>query len=161
MAVKKGTTAKKSSAPKTKPKSAVKKAAPKKSAKKASLSKAKPKAKAAAPKKAEKKASPVKLTESQEKLLSNVSQAPSPGYLGNKAEAKALSSLLQKKLVKTGKKEGGFFRYAVTKVGAKYVPKAAPAGPSVEPVPAALAPAPPSVPPAPASAPTAPAAPVS
>lgn len=151
MAVKKST-AKKSSAPKTKPKSAVKKAAPKKSVKKASPKKAsqvkaKPKVKAAAPKKVVKKASPVKLTDSQEKLLSTVSQAPSPGYLGNKAEAKALASLLQKRLLKTGKKEGGFFRYAVTKLGEKYIPKAASPAPSVETVPAASAPAEPASPP--------------
>ncbi len=163
MAVKKSSKAKKSSTPKTKPKSAVKKAAPKKSVKKVSHVKAKPKVKAAAVKKAVrkappiKKASPVKLTDSQEKLLSTVSQAPSPGYLGTKAEAKALTSLLQKKLVKTGKKEGGFFRYAVTKLGEKYIPKAASPAASVEPVPAAPAPAPA----APASAPPASASPTS
>jgi len=141
MAVKKGSKAKKSSAPKAKPKAAVKKAAPKKSVKKAASMKAKPKVKAAAAKKVVKKASAVKLTDFQTKLLSTVSQAASPGYLGNKAEAKALSSLLQKKLVKTGKKEGGFFRFAVTRLGEKYIPKAAPPAPSVETIPAAPAPA--------------------
>jgi hypothetical protein len=151
MAVKKGSKAKKSSTPKTKPKSAIKKAAPKKAVKKASVAKVKPKVKAAAAKKVVKKASPVKLTDSQQKLLFTVSQTPSPGYLGNKAEAKALASLLQKRVVKTGKKEGGFFRYMVTKLGEKYIPKAAPPAPSVESAPAAPAPA--SAPAAPASAP--------
>jgi len=152
MAVKKGPVAKKSSTPKTKPKSAIKKAAPKGAVKKAPIAKAKPKVKAAAVKKVVKKASPVKLTDSQQKLLSTVSQAASPGYLGNKADAKALAALLQKKVVKTGKKEGGFFRYMVTKLGAKYIPSAAPPAPSVESVTAAPAPAP--APAAPASAPT-------
>ncbi len=152
MAVKKGTTPKKNSAPKTKPKSAIKKAAPKKAVKKASVAKVKPKVKAAA-KKVVKKASPVKLTEPQQKLLSTVSQTPSPGYLGNKAEAKALASLLQKRLVKTGKKEGGFFRYMMTKLGEKSIPKAAAPAPTVESVPAVPAPAPASAPGAPASAP--------
>jgi hypothetical protein len=154
MAVKKRSKAKKSSTPKTKPKSAIKKTAPKKAkaVKKASVAKVKPKVKAAAVKKVVKKASPVKLTDSQQKLLSAVSQTPSPGYLGNKAEAKALDALRQKKLVKTGKKEGGFYRYMVTKLAEKYIPKAAPPTPSVESVPAA----PPPVP-APAAAPAAPA----
>jgi hypothetical protein len=152
MAVKKGSKAKKSSTPKTKPKSATKQAAPKKAVKKAPIAKAKPKVKAAAAKKVIKKASPVKLTDAQQKLLSTVSQSASPGYLGNKGEAKALASLLQKKLVKTGKKEGGFFRYMVTKLGEKYIPAAAPSVSSVESAPAAPAPAP-----VPASAPAAPA----
>ncbi len=154
MAVKKGTKSKKSSTPKTKPKSAVKKAAPKKAVKKASVAKVKPRVKAAAAKKVVKKASPVKLTDAQQKLLSTVSQTPSPGYLGNKAEAQALASLLAKRLVKTGKKEGGLFRYMVTKLGEKYIPTAAaPApAPAVESVSAVPAPAP-----APASAPAAPA----
>jgi hypothetical protein len=162
MAVKKISKTKKSSTPKTKPKSAIKKAAVKKSVKKASGARAKPKVKAApakpkvkaAPaKKAVKKASAVKLTEPQQKLLSAVSQSPSPGYLGNKIEVKLLAALLEKKVVKTGKKEGGFFRYMVTKLGERYTPKAAlpaPPAPSVEAVPA-TAPAP--APSAPASAP--------
>jgi len=148
MAVKKGTQAKQSSTPKTKPKSALKKAAPKTAVKKASVAKVKQGAKAVAAKKVVKKASPVRLTDSQQKLLSTISQTPSPGYLGNKAEARALVSLLQKRLVKTGKKESGFFRYMVTKLGEKYIPKVAPPAPSVESVPAAA--------PAPTSAPSAP-----
>jgi hypothetical protein len=172
MAVKKSSKAKKRSAPKTK--SAIKKAAPKKSVKKASRVKAKPAVNAAAAKKVVKKAAPVsakkaaplKLSDSQQKLLSTISQCPSPGYLGNKAAMKALTSLLAKKVVKTGKKEGAFFRYTVTKLGEKSISKAAPAPastpvpppPSVETTPAPTAAAAPVPPP---TAPAAPATPVS
>src|SRR5262245_31325906 len=101
---------------------------PKATPKKASTKKA-PKAKPSAPKKgAEKKASAVKLTDAQVRVLSAVHQVKEPGYLGNKAEAKTLDILLQKKLIKRGKKEGSFFRYMTTKAGVKYVP--APSAPA-------------------------------
>jgi hypothetical protein len=132
----------KKSAPKksSKPKAAPKKAAPKKAPKKASGSKAKAKMKAAPAK----KASPIKLTDPQKKLLSDVSQIKAPGYMGNKKDAKTLSQLLQKKLIKAvGKKEGGFFHYMVTKLGEKYIPPApAPPAPAAEAAPAVPSPTP-------------------
>ena len=126
------------------PKAAPKKAATKKSTKSA------PKA----PKKgAVKKAMPVKLSDAQTRLLATVHQAKDAGHLGNKAQAKTLDALLHKKLIKRGKKEGGFFRYMVTKAGEKHLatpsapaPSApasstAPAGPEAVAAPAPVPPA--------------------
>ena len=58
--------------------------------------------------------------------------------------AKTLDSLLQKKLIKRGKKESGFYRYMVTKAGAKYVPAPSAPAPSPEPSASPPSPAPPS-----------------
>ena len=119
MAVKKAGTPKTGSPSKSagSPKAAPKKAAPKKSTKSA------PKA----PKKgAVKKAMGVKLSDAQSRLLSTVHQAQDGGYLGNKAQAKTLDALAHRKLIKRGKKEGGFFRYQLTKAGAKHLAAATP-----------------------------------
>ena len=123
MAVKKSGTSKAGGTPKSagSPKAAPKKAATKKSTKSA------PKA----PKKGPvKKAMPVKLSDVQSRLLSTVHQAKDAGHLGNKAQAKTLDALLHKKLIKRGKKEGGFFRYQVTKVGAKHLATSSAPAPS-------------------------------
>jgi hypothetical protein len=119
---------KKSGTPKTgksKPASSPK-AAPKKTATKKST-KATPKA----PKKgAVKKAMPVKLTDAQSRVLSAVHQAKDTGYLGNKAQAKTLDALAHRKMIKRGKKEGGFFRYHVSKIGAKHLAAPSASAPS-------------------------------
>jgi hypothetical protein len=129
MAVKKaGTKTGGTSKPAGSPKAAPKKAAPKKA----------PKATPKAPKKGTvKKAMAVKLSDAQSRLLSTVQQAKDAGYLGNKAQAKTLDALVQRKLIKRGKKEGGFFRYQLTKAGEKHLatpstpaPSASPAAPS-------------------------------
>src|SRR5438270_756859 len=91
MAVKKAGTPKtgSTSKPASSPKAAPKKAAPKKS------TKSTPKA----PKKgAVKKAMAVKLSDAQSRLLSTVQQSKDTGHLGNKAQAKTLDALLQRKL---------------------------------------------------------------
>jgi hypothetical protein len=98
--------------------SAAKKAAPKKAAPK------KADAKAKAPKAGAKKAPPkkvpgVKLTEPQKKFLETVAATKEAGVLGTKGTTKILGSLLEKKLVKKGKKEGGHFLFHVTKLGSK------------------------------------------
>lgn len=123
MAVKKST-------PKT---SGTKKAAPKKAApKKSAPKKAAPKASAAkkAPKKAApKKAVTVKLTDKQQDLLEKIAESKQMGYLGPKAEIKAIESLTTKKLVKRGAKDkaSGSYRYMVSKAGEKHL--SAPATP--------------------------------
>jgi hypothetical protein len=138
MAVKKATTTKtgSKSKPATKPKAAPKKAAPKKSTKPADA-KAQP---VAVAKRVAKKAPAVKLSDAQSRVLAAVHQTKETGYLGNKAQAKTLDVLHQKKLIKRGKKEGGFFRYMVTKAGGKHV--LAPSAPAPAPVSAPIAPAP-------------------
>jgi hypothetical protein len=132
MAVKKSSAAKSSAkaAPKAK---AAKTAAPKA---KAPQAKADTKATAKAPKAAgaqkaaPKKAPAVKLTDPQRKALDAVAGKREEGMLGSKANAKQLSALLEKKLIKKGKKEGEFFRYFITKTGEKHV--AASPSPSAE-----------------------------
>ena len=118
---------KKSTAPKTgtktaKPKAAVKKAAPKKAAPKKADAKAKATPTAGVQKAAPKKAPGVKLTEPQKKLLESVAATKDEGVLGTKGNAKMLTALLEKKLVKKGKKENDQFRYHITKLGSKHSP---------------------------------------
>src|SRR5262245_13319330 len=119
MAVKKAVTPKAGSMSKstTRPQAAAKPAAPAGSTKSAGA-RARP---TPIPKGAAKKAPAVKLSDAQGRVLSAVHQAREAGYLGNKPQAKTLDVLLQKKLIKRGKKEGGFYRYLVTKAGAKHV----------------------------------------
>ena len=112
MAVKKSTAPK--SGTKT-AKSAVKKAAPQKAAPQKADAKAIPKAGA-------KKAPGVKLTEPQKKLLESVAATKDEGIMGTKGNAKMLAALLEKKLVKKGKKENDQFRYHITKLGSKHSP---------------------------------------
>ncbi|AMV36998.1 hypothetical protein [Planctomyces sp. SH-PL62] len=137
MATKKATP--KSSAPKAAPKKAAApkavekaekamapKAAPKKAAapaaKAAAPKAAAPAAKAAAPKKAApKKAPAIKLTDSQANLLKEISGASEAGLTATKKLQKQLDGLQAKKLIKKGKKEGDFFKYHVTKIGAKHL----------------------------------------
>ena len=107
------------------------KAAPKKAAtKKASAGtgtktgtpKAKKSAKGATKKVKAKKAATVKLTDKQTDFLKTISTAG--GYLGGKkAEAKALESLLGKKLIKKGAKDkvSGAYSYSVSKAGQKHL----------------------------------------
>ena len=73
---------------------------------------------------------PVKLSDAQTRLLATVHQAKDAGHLGNKAQAKTLDALLRNKLIKRGKKEGGFFRYMVTKAGEKHLATASAPAPS-------------------------------
>jgi hypothetical protein len=116
---------------------AAKKAAPKKAkaAKKAAPKKAAPKKappKASAKKAAPKKAAAVKLTDAQKGILRRVMETKLNGLIPpDKPTAKTLSTLLAKRLVKKGKKEGQIC-YLITKLGEKYTP-AVPAAP--EPVP--------------------------
>jgi hypothetical protein len=129
MAVKKSTAPKSGAkaAPKAK---ATKSAAKAKAPKAKAATKAKPKAKApkaGAKKAAPKKAPAVKLTDPQRKMLGEVAGKKAEGLLETKATAKQLAALLQKKLIKKGKKEGGFFRFYVTKTGEKHATAAAPA----------------------------------
>jgi hypothetical protein len=119
MAVKKSTATKSSAkaAPKAK---AAKKAAPKVEA----APKAKADTKATAPKAGAKKAAPkkapaVKLTDPQRKILNEVAGRKEEGLLGSKGNAKQLQALLEKKLIKKGKKQGDFFNYFITKSGEK------------------------------------------
>ena len=119
MAVKKST-APKSGTKTAKAKPAVKKAAPKK----ANDAKAKATPKAGAKKAAPKKAPGVKLTEPQKKFLESVAATKDEGVLGTKGTAKILGALLEKKLVKKGKKEGEHFRYHITKLGFEALPRA-------------------------------------
>jgi hypothetical protein len=116
MAVKKST-APKSGTKTSKAKPAVKKAAPKKADAKAQAT---PKADT---KKADAKKAPgVKLTEPQKKFLESVAATKEAGVLGTKGTAKILGTLLEKKLVKKGKKEGEHFRFHITKLGSKHSP---------------------------------------
>ena len=120
MAVKKST-APKSGTKTEKAKPAVKKAAPKKAAPKKADAKATPKA--GAKKAAPKKAPGVKLTEPQKKFLETVAAKKEEGLVGTKGTAKMLGTLLEKKLVKKGKKEqDGQFRFHITKLGSKHSP---------------------------------------
>jgi len=134
MAVKKSTAAKSSAkaAPKAK---AATKAAPK--AKAATRAKADTKAAPEAPKAggakkaAPKKAPVVKLTDPQRRILGEVAGKKEEGLVGSKANAKQLQALLEKKLIKKGKKQGEFFIYFITKTGEKQATAAA-AAPSAE-----------------------------
>jgi hypothetical protein len=123
MAVKKST-APKSGTKTAKAKPAVKKAAVKKAAPKMADAKAKaPNApKGGVKKAAPKKAASVKLTEPQKKFLESVAATKDAGVVGNKGNAKMLATLLEKKLVKKGKKEGAAFRFHITKLGSKHSP---------------------------------------
>jgi hypothetical protein len=114
MAVKKST-APKSGTKTAKAKPAVKKAAPQKAAPQKADAKTTPKADA-------KKAPGVKLTEPQKKLLESVAATKDEGIMGTKGNAKMLATLLEKKLVKKGKKENDQFRYHITKLGSKHSP---------------------------------------
>ena len=80
--------------------------------------KAKPAVKKAAPK----KAPGVKLTEPQKKFLETVAAKKEEGLVGTKGTARILDTLLEKKLVKKGKKEGDHFRFHITKLGSKHSP---------------------------------------
>src|SRR5208283_3270524 len=86
--------------------------------------KAKPAVKKAAPQKAAPKKAPgVKLTEPQKKFLETVAAKKEEGLVSTKGTAKILGTLLEKKLVKKGKKEeGGHFRFHITKLGSKHSP---------------------------------------
>jgi hypothetical protein len=124
MAVKKATTPKTG----TKKAGSTKKAAPKKSTSKKSTSKkstmpAQAKAKPAGAK----KPAAIKLSDNQTRVLGAVNQAGETGYAAGKGEGKVLESLLNKKLVKRGKKVGGMARFLVTKAGAKHASAPAPA----------------------------------
>ncbi len=120
--------AKKSTAPKSgtktaKTKVAVKKAAPKTAAPKKPDAKAKAAPKVGVKKAAPKKAPVVKLTDPQKKFLVEVAATKETGVVSTKGTAKILGTLLEKKLVKKGKKEeGGHFRYHITKLGSKHTP---------------------------------------
>ncbi len=115
MAVKKST-APKSGTKTAKAKPAVKKAAPKKADALAAP-------KAGANKAAPKKAPGVKLTEPQKKFLETVAAKKEEGLVSTKGTAKILGTLLEKRLVKKGKKEeGGHFRFHITKLGSKHSP---------------------------------------
>lgn len=116
MAVKKST-APKSSTKTAKANPTVKKAAPKKAD-----AKAKATPEAGAKKAAPKKAPGVKLTEPQKKFLETVAAKKEEGLVGTKGTAKILGTLLEKKLVKKGKKEGEHFRFHITKLGSKHSP---------------------------------------
>ncbi|MGP0066595.1 MAG: hypothetical protein ACLQGP_23775 [Isosphaeraceae bacterium] len=161
MAVKKTETKKTSTKAKPEPspkaaaaKPAPKKAAPKKSTKAADTA-TKPAAasRASAPqvpakKPAGKPAPVVKLTDAQVRILSSVLQTKEAGYVGTKAEGRILEALLQKKLIKKGKKTAtGSYQFLVTKAGEKLVP--APVAPST-PAPAPTASAAPESSPSPA-----------
>ena len=114
---------KKSTAPKSGTKTAKAKPAVKKDAPKKADAKAKATPKAGAKKAAPKKAPGVKLTEPQKKFLETVAAKKEEGLVGTKGTAKILGTLLEKKLVKKGKKEeGGYFRFHITKLGSKHSP---------------------------------------
>ena len=113
---------KKTSAPKKAAAPKAAKVAPKKA--KSSAPKA---AKSSAPKKAPKKAAAVKLTDKQHELLKKVHESKE-GYMGSKAESKALETLTTKKLIKRGAKDktSGHYRYMVSKAGEKHLSTPAP-----------------------------------
>ena len=142
MAVKKTDTKKTSSKskPAPSPKAAPKKTAPKKSSK-AADAKSTPVVvpKAAVPKAVAPKAPAIKLTDAQTRVLSAVHQTKEAGYVGSKAEGRILEALLQKKLIKKGKKMAtGSYQFLVTKAGEKYVPApVAPSAPAPVPAPSA------------------------
>jgi hypothetical protein len=121
MAVKKSTSSKSSTKTATKAKAAPKKAAPTKAAPKAKAdTKTKAPKAGGAKKAAVKKAPAVKLTDPQRKLLGDVAATKEAGIMGAKGNAKMLGALLEKKLIKKGKKEGEYFRYHITKAGEKH-----------------------------------------
>ncbi|HEY2159067.1 MAG TPA: hypothetical protein VGH33_25790, partial [Isosphaeraceae bacterium] len=71
-----------------------------------------------------KKAASVKLTDKQAEFLKTINSAGGTGYMGGKkAEAKALESLLGKKLIKKGAKDkaSGAYSYSVSKAGQKHL----------------------------------------
>ncbi len=131
MAVKKATTPKTSGTPKA---ASTKKAAPKKAAPKKSTAKKTTPKKSTMPAQAKgkpagaKKPAAIKLSDSQTRVLGAVNQAGDSGYAAGKGEGKVLESLLNKKLVKRGKKVEGVARFHTTKAGAKHA--AAPAAPA-------------------------------
>ncbi len=135
MAVKKSATPKTSSAPKS---TSTKKAAPKKAAPKKATTKKSPPKKSTMPaqakaKPAAKKAPAIKLSDSQTRVLGSVNQAGETGYAAGKGEGKILESLLNKKLVKRGKKVEGVARFLMTKAGSKHAATpAAPVAPSAD-----------------------------
>ena len=94
------------------------------------------KARSAVKKSAPKKSSGVKLTEPQKKLLTEVAATKDAGVVGTKVTAKMLGALLEKKLVKKGKKEGEHFRFHITKLGSKHSPVPGSSTTSSEPSPA-------------------------
>jgi hypothetical protein len=55
-------------------------------------------------------------------LLESVAATKDEGIMGTKGNAKMLAALLEKKLVKKGKKENDQFRYHITKLGSKHSP---------------------------------------
>jgi hypothetical protein len=126
MAVKKAATPKTG----TKKAASTKKAAPKKATTKKTPPKksTKPAGAKSTPAGA-KKAPAVKLSDSQSRVLGAVKQAGASSYAPGKGEGKILESLLNKKLVKRGKKVDGVARYLITKAGEKLA--ATPAAPSV------------------------------
>ena len=139
MAVKKSTSSKSSTKTATKAKAAPKKAAPKaKADQKAKAPKAGGTKKAGGAKKAAvKKAPAVKLTDPQKKLLCEVAATKEAGIMGTKGNVKMLGALLEKKLVKKGKKDKDYFRYHITKAGEKHAssPGSTPAPPAPTPTP--------------------------
>jgi hypothetical protein len=141
MAVKKSTTPKTSGTPKA---ASTKKAAPKKAtSKKPTPKKSTMPAQAKAKPAGVKKAAAIKLSDSQTRVLGAVNQAGETGYAAGKGEGKVLESLLNKKLVKRGKKVEGVARFLVTKAGAKQASApAAPAAPANSTPETASAPAP-------------------
>ncbi len=116
MAVKKKTT-------KAAPKKAATKRASAGTGTKTGTPKAKKKSTKGATKKVKaKKAATVKLTDKQTDFLKTISTAG--GYVGGKkTEAKALESLLGKKLIKKGAKDkaSGAYNYSVSKAGQKHL----------------------------------------
>jgi hypothetical protein len=142
MAVKKTSTPKTSGTPKA---ASTKKAAPKKAAPKKAPSKKSAPKKSTMPAQAKaKKAPAIKLSESQSRVLGAVSQTGASGYAAGKGEGKILESLLNKKLVKRGKKVDGVARFLVTKAGVKQAAAPAPGAPTGPSADAVSAPAPPS-----------------
>ena len=142
MAVKKTETKKTSSTsqPAASPKAAPKKTAPKKAAPKKSTKPADAASKpAVAPKAVAKKAPAVKLSDPQIRVLSAVSQTKEAGYVGTKAEGRILEAMLQKKMIKKGKKTAsGAYQFLATKAGEKHVPApVAPSAPAPVPAPSA------------------------
>jgi hypothetical protein len=140
---------KKAATPKTGTKKApTKKAAPKKSTTKKSPSKKAAPAPSISPANAKpavaKKSPGIKLSDAQTRVLGAVRQAGETGYAAGKGQASTLESLLNKKLVKRGKKVDGAARFLMTKAGEKHLGAPAVAAP------APAAPAAPSMPPSPA-----------
>ncbi len=53
-------------------------------------------------------------------LLGQVAATKDAGIMGTKGNVKMLGALLEKKLVKKGKKDKDYFRYHITKAGEKH-----------------------------------------